>query len=98
MKIMEFIPRMLESHELFTGHHVRHTVKYVELISRELVKEGHYNEILTEQAISVYSAAANLHVFAVIYAFVNPAPILFMASKNSGKLTEQHSASFTFIS
>ena len=66
MKIMEFIPRMLESHELFTGHHVRHTVKYVELISRELVKEGHYNEILTEQAISVYSAAANLHVFAVI--------------------------------
>ena len=61
MKIMEFIPRMLESHELFTGHHVRHTVKYVELISRELVKEGHYNEILTEQAISVYSAAANLH-------------------------------------
>lgn len=52
MKIMEFIPRMLESHELFTGHHVRHTVKYVELISRELVKEGHYNEILTEQAIS----------------------------------------------
>ncbi len=61
MKIMEFIPRMLESHELFTGHHVRHTVKYVELISRELVKEGHYKEILTEQAISVYSAAANLH-------------------------------------
>ncbi|MGN0730209.1 HD-GYP domain-containing protein [Treponema sp.] len=61
MKIMEFIPIILESHELFTGHHVRHTVKYVELISRELVKEGHYKDILTDNIISVYSAAANLH-------------------------------------
>lgn len=61
MKIMEFIPIMLESHELFTGHHVRHTVKYVELISRELVKEGRYKDVLTDNVISVYSAAANLH-------------------------------------
>lgn len=61
LDIMNFLPKILESHELFTGHHVRHTVSYVNLICRQLVKDGHYTDILTERMITTYSIAANLH-------------------------------------
>ena len=60
-EIMEFIPKILESHEVFTGHHVKHTVQYVDLIAREMKKKGFYVDILTEDTIVTYSAAANLH-------------------------------------
>ena len=60
-EIMEFIPKILESHEVFTGHHVKHTVQYVDLIAREMKKKGFYADILTEDTIVTYSAAANLH-------------------------------------
>ena len=61
LDIMSFVPKMLESHELFTGHHVRHTVHYVELICHQLVKDNQYTGILNEKTIQIYSSAANLH-------------------------------------
>lgn len=61
LEIMDFIPKILESHEVFTGHHVAHTVKYVEMISKELRRQGHYVDILDDETIDLYSHAANLH-------------------------------------
>lgn len=61
LDVMNFVPNVLESHEIFTGHHVRHTVKYVEMICKKLVEQGLYIEELTEENIKVFSAAANLH-------------------------------------
>ena len=60
-EIMQFIPKILESHEVFTGHHVKHTVQYVDLIAREMKKKGFYADILTEDTIEIYATAANLH-------------------------------------
>lgn len=60
-EIMDFIPKVLESHELFTGHHVAHTVTYVDMIAKELRREGHYTDILDIETIWLYSKAANLH-------------------------------------
>lgn len=61
LEILAFIPKILESHEIFTGHHVAHTVKYVELISKKLKTKGFYSDILNEETIRLYSYAANLH-------------------------------------
>lgn len=61
LEIMDFIPKILESHEVFTGHHVKHTVKYVDLISRELKRSGLYLDQLTDDNINLFAAAANLH-------------------------------------
>lgn len=60
-EIMDFIPKVLESHELFTGHHVAHTVTYVDMIAKELRREGYYADILDIETIWLYSKAANLH-------------------------------------
>ncbi len=61
IRLMDFVPRILDSHEIFTGHHVRHTVVYVEMICHELVRRGVYADILTPEKIQLYSVAANLH-------------------------------------
>ena len=61
LEIMDFIPKILESHEVFTGHHVRHTVRYVEMISKELKRQGIYTDILDDETINLYAHAANLH-------------------------------------
>lgn len=61
LRLMDFVPRVLDSHEIFTGHHVRHTVVYVEMICKELVRRGDYADILTPEKIKLYSVAANLH-------------------------------------
>lgn len=61
LRLMDFVPRVLDSHEIFTGHHVRHTVVYVDMICRELVKRGEYSDVLTPEKIKLYSVAANLH-------------------------------------
>lgn len=59
--IIKFIPTILKQHEIITGFHTEHTVSYVDMLCRELKSEGHFVDILTEQNISLYSAAANLH-------------------------------------
>ncbi len=61
LEIMDFIPKILESHEVFTGHHVRHTVRYVEMIANELKRKGLYTDVLTDETIDLYAHAANLH-------------------------------------
>lgn len=60
-EILKFIAEVLGSHDLYTGHHVIHTQKYVELICLQLVKDGHYTDILTPKTIYQYKTAALLH-------------------------------------
>ena len=60
-KIIQFVAQCLGSHDLFTGRHVIHTQKYVELICKELKAEGYYEDELTEKNIELYTTAAFLH-------------------------------------
>ena len=60
-KIIKFIAEVLGSHDLFTGRHVIHTQKYVEIICNEMVKLGYYTNELTPGYISLFSNAAFLH-------------------------------------
>jgi len=59
--IIEFVAQCLGSHDLFTGQHVMHTKKYVEIIARELKNEGYYPEELSDRNIDLFSTAAFLH-------------------------------------
>lgn len=60
-KIIQFVAECLGSHDLFTGRHVMHTQKYVEAISIELMKLGHYENELTPRDIHLFKNAAFLH-------------------------------------
>ena len=60
-KIIKFIAQVLGSHDLFTGRHVIHTQKYVELICKELRDMGFYVEELTDENINLFQTAALLH-------------------------------------
>jgi len=60
-KIIQFVAQVLGSHDLFTGRHVMHTRKYVEVIAKELRDEGYYTKDLTDENITLYSTAAFLH-------------------------------------
>ena len=60
-KIIQFVSEVLGSHDLFTGRHVMHTRKYVEIIAKELRDAGHYTKELTDENIELYSTAAFLH-------------------------------------
>lgn len=60
-KIIQFVAQCLGSHDLFTGRHVIHTQKYVEIIAKELRDEGQYVGELTDENIRLFQAAAFLH-------------------------------------
>lgn len=60
-KIIQFVAQCLGSHDLFTGRHVIHTQKYVEVICNELVRMGCYTEELTKKNIQLFVNAAFLH-------------------------------------
>ena len=60
-KIIQFVAECHGSHDLFTGRHVMHTQKYVEAISIELMKLGHYENELTPKDIHLFKNAAFLH-------------------------------------
>lgn len=60
-KIIQFVAQVLGSHDLFTGRHVIHTQRYVEIICKKLRENGHYTDILTDENIKMYSTAAFLH-------------------------------------
>lgn len=60
-KIINFVAQCLGSHDLFTGRHVIHTQKYVEIICKEMVAGGDYLEELTDENIKLLSTAAFLH-------------------------------------
>lgn len=61
MDIVEFIGKVVGSHDLFTGRHAMHTKRYVQIIAFQLRSDGHYADILTDSVISLYSQAAFLH-------------------------------------
>ena len=60
-KIIQFVAECLGSHDLFTGRHVMHTQKYVEVISIELMKLGYYSNELTPKHVHLFKNAAFLH-------------------------------------
>ncbi len=60
-RIIQFVSQVLGSHDLFTGRHVLHTRKYVEIIARQLQEDGYYTNELTDETIQLYGAAAFLH-------------------------------------
>lgn len=60
-KIIQFVAQVLGSHDLFTGRHVMHTRKYVEIIAKELRYEGFYQSELSDRNIDLYATAAFLH-------------------------------------
>jgi len=81
-KIIEFVSKCLGSHDLFTGQHVIHTKKYVEIICRNLKSKGFYSNELTEDTILLYVNAAFLHDIGKIHI---PEGIL----NKVGKFTEE---------
>lgn len=60
-KIIQFVAQVLGSHDLFTGRHVMHTRKYVEIIAKELRDDGYYQAELSDRNIELYATAAFLH-------------------------------------
>lgn len=80
-EIMEFMSKLLESHDILTGRHTKHTVKYVDMIARELRRQGKYLDELTDENINLFSRAANLHDIGKVHI---PDYIL----NKAGKLTE----------
>ena len=60
-KIINFVAQCLGSHDLFTGRHVIHTQKYVEVICKEMHESKIYVDALTEENIKLFTTAAFLH-------------------------------------
>lgn len=60
-KIIQFVAQVLGSHDLFTGRHVIHTQKYVEILCKQLRDSGHYVSELTDKNIQLFQTAAFLH-------------------------------------
>lgn len=52
---------IIENRDESTGGHIRRTAKYVEILAKELQREGKYTDILTNQYISDMVMAAPLH-------------------------------------
>lgn len=81
-KIIQFVAEVLGSHDLFTGRHIMHTQKYVEIICNEMVKMGLYTKELTPENIKLFTTAAFLHDIGKIHI---PEGIL----NKIGKFTEE---------
>ena len=60
-KILEFVVGSFGAFDLFGVTHNYHTGKYVEEICKQLRKDGHYTEELTDKKIQEYMLAALLH-------------------------------------
>lgn len=52
---------IIENRDESTGGHIRRTAKYVEILAKELQRQGKYSDILTNQYISDMVMAAPLH-------------------------------------
>jgi len=59
--IIQFVAQCLGSHDLFTGRHVMHTQKYVEVLCNQLIKQGDYVTELDERTVHLYQTSAFLH-------------------------------------
>lgn len=60
-KIIQFVAQCLGSHDLFTGRHVVHTQRYVEVLCNQLIKQGDYVQELDEKTVQLYKTSAFLH-------------------------------------
>jgi len=58
--ILEFA-NMVESRDLNTGEHIRHTADYVRRLAEELQREGKFSDILTDSYIRQVANSAPLH-------------------------------------
>lgn len=52
---------IIENRDESTGGHIKRTAKYVEILAKELYRQGKYTDILTKQYISDMVMAAPLH-------------------------------------
>ncbi len=79
---IESLSNLVENRDEDTGEHVRRTRAYVELLAVQMMKNGHYPEILTPRYIRYLKRAAPMHDIGKI---VVPDAIL----KKPGRLTPQ---------
>lgn len=59
--IITMMADIVENRDENTGGHIKRTAKYVEIIAKELKKQGAYPEILTEEHVADMIVAAPLH-------------------------------------
>ncbi|MCR5189709.1 MAG: HD domain-containing protein [Treponema sp.] len=79
---IESLSNLVENRDEDTGEHVRRTRAYVELLAVQLMKNGHFSEILTPRYVRFLKRAAPMHDIGKI---VVPDYIL----KKPGRLTEE---------
>jgi len=82
MTLIRTMADLVENRDENTGGHIRRTAKYVEVIAEELMVEGKFPDILTEQYVKDMIVAAPLHDIGKIHV---PDAIL----GKPGKLTEE---------
>lgn len=76
------LSNLVENRDSDTGHHVKRTSKYVELLALKLKEDGYFKNILTDSYINLLIKAAPMHDIGKI---VVPDTIL----KKPGKLTPE---------
>ena len=79
--MITFMAEVVENRDDNTGGHIRRTAQYVELIAKELKRQGIYSDILTENYMADVVVAAPLHDIGKIHI---PDAVL----NKPGKLTE----------
>ena len=79
--MITFMAEVVENRDDNTGGHIRRTAQYVELIAKELKRQGLYSDILTEKYMADMVVAAPLHDIGKIHI---PDAVL----NKPGKLTE----------
>ena len=80
--LIKFMAEVVENRDDNTGGHIRRTADYVEGIAEELIKQGVYNDILTDRYMSDMIVAAPLHDIGKIHI---PDAVL----NKPGRLTEE---------
>ena len=79
--MITFLAEVVENRDDNTGGHIRRTAQYVELIAKELKRQGRYSDILTEKYVADMVVAAPLHDIGKIH-------IPDVVLNKPGKLTE----------
>ena len=82
---IESLSNLVENRDEDTGEHVRRTRAYVELLAVQLMKNGHYDDVLNPRYIRFLKRAAPMHDIGKI---VVPDAIL----KKPGRLTDEEFA------
>ena len=80
--LIRFMAEVVENRDDNTGGHIKRTAEYVECITKELRRQGTYNDILTDRYVSDMVVAAPLHDIGKIHI---PDAVL----NKPGKLTEE---------